>query len=584
MLLDSYVTTSSDELRERLEAGLASGDAASVLEIFDALRAEQGEMLAKQGEMLAKQGELLAKQGELLAKQGKLQAEVEWYQRRVQALQRVLFGRSSERLSKEDLRQMLLMYGATVEEAAAADPQLVVREPADVEPEEQERSGGSKKKRRPAQRMTVADSVERVVTESQVPAAERACTCCGHEMTAIEPREHRWLDYVPAKLVERVERREVLVCKTPGCRRDATTAERDEVRVVEPRVTPSFLAQLVESKCDDALPIHRQCDQFARLGVQFPVNTLYGHWAYVTDLLEPIADAVFGAVLDDESYVAMDDTGLDVLDPSLESGKFRGHLWCFCGTTPLVAYRFTRSWKAEEIEPWLHGIRETTAIQVDDYAGYSKLYPDARGGKLPLVPRGRRLGCMMHVRRRFHEALKLGDKRAGFAVEQIRRLYEIEDSVRGRPPDERLAARQAKSVPILDALDTWVDEMRGKLGITGYLAEALGYAHDQREFIRRCFSNGRFEIDNGRVERAIREPALGRKNFLFTGSLAAGERLAAAYTLVQSSRALGLSTRDYLIDVITKIAGGWPARRLAELMPQRWAQGRDTSVVVNTSG
>jgi transposase len=493
----------------------------------------------------------------------------------VQALQRVLFGRSSERLSKEDLRQLVFLYGATPEEAAVEDPLLVAREPADVEPEEQERSGGSKRKRRPAQRMTVADSVERVVTETSVPAAERACTSCGQEMTAIEPREHRWLDYVPAKILERIERREVLVCKTPGCRCDATTAERAEVRVVEPRVSPSLLAQLVESKCDDALPIHRQCDQFARLGVQFPVNTLYGHWAYVTDLLEPVADAVFGAVLDDEVYVAMDDTGLDVLDPSLESGKFRGHLWCFCGTTPLVAYRFTRSWKATEIEPWLHGIRETTAIQVDDYAGYSKLYPDARGGKLPLVPRGRRLGCMMHVRRRFHEAMKLGDKRAGFAVEQIRRLYEIEESVRDKPPDERLAARQTKSVPVLDVFDAWVDETRAKLGNTGHLAEALGYAHDQREFIRRCFSDGRFEIDNGRVERAIREPALGRKNFLFTGSLAAGERLAAAYTIVQSCRALGLSTRDYLIDVITKIAGGWPARRLVELMPQNWAAARD---------
>ena len=156
--------------------------------------------------------------------------------------------------------------------------------------------------------------------------------------------------------------------------------------------------------------------------------------------------------------------------------------------------------------------------------------------------------------------------------------------MRGKPPDERLAARQTKSVPVLDVFDAWVDDTRAKLGTTGHLAEALGYAHDQREFIRRCFSDGRFEIDNGRVERAIREPALGRKNFLFTGSLAAGERLAAAYTLVQSCRALGVSTRDYLIDVITKIAGGWPARRLAELMPQRWADGRATAVVVNSSG
>jgi transposase len=90
--------------------------------------------------------------------------------------------------------------------------------------------------------------------------------------------------------------------------------------------------------------------------------------------------------------------------------------------------------------------------------------------------------------------------------------------------------------------------------------------------VRRCFSDGRFEIDNGAVERAIREPAIGRKSYLFTGSEAAAARLAAAYSLVQSCRALGISTREYLINVVQKLEAGWPARRLAELMPQRWAQ------------
>lgn len=553
------MTASSDELRSKFEAGLASGDAASLLAVFDAV--------------LTQQSELRDRCDELLAQRDDLKSEVEWKDLRIKAMQRVIFGRSSERLSKEDLRQLVLMYGATEEESALDDPLLVAREPCDVEPEEQQRAAqgkGRMKKRRAATRMQIAASVERKTIETPVPEGERACLNCRLEMTAIEPREHRWLDFVPAKFIECVERREVLVCKTPGCRCDATTAERAEVRFVEPRVTASVLAHLVESKCDDALPIHRQCDQFARLGVQFPPSTLYGHWTYVTDLLLPVADAVFGTVLNDDVYVAIDDTGLDVLDPTKESGKFRAHLWCFCGTTPLVAYRLTETWEADEIEPWVNGIRPTAAIQVDDYLGYSALYPNGDGTKSPLVPPGRRLGCMMHVRRRFYEAMKLGDKRASFAVEQIRRLYEIEDEVRGKPPDERHRVRQSKSVPVLDVFDKWVDDHRARLGISGHLADALRYAYNQRPYIRRCFIDGRFEIDNGKVERAIREPALGRKNFLFTGSFAAGQRLAAAYTLVQSCRALDISTRDYLIDVIEKIAGGWPARRLAELMPHRW--------------
>jgi hypothetical protein len=125
---------------------------------------------------------------------------------------------------------------------------------------------------------------------------------------------------------------------------------------------------------------------------------------------------------------------------------------------------------------------------------------------------------------------------------------------------------------LLDDFDAWIDERDKTLGQTGKLAEAVRYAKQQRVYVRRCFSDGRFEIDNGAVERAIREPAIGRKNYLFTGSKAAAVRLAAAYTLVQSCRALGIPTREYLIDVIRKLEAGWPARRLAELMPHRWAQ------------
>jgi transposase len=545
------VSSSTDDLRAKLESGLASGDMASVLALFESMSLRQSSLEAKQSELEQK----LMSRDLLIAR-----------------MQRVIFGRSSEKLSQPDLRQLVMLYGASEAEADLPDPLLVVREPTPTEPEEADRESGSrKKKRRHPGRTKLSADLERRVTEVLVPETERACSHCGVEMSALAPREHDRVEYVPAKFVVHVERREVLVCKTTGCRHDATTAERSSAQVLEPRVGASVLAHLIESKCDDALPIHRQCDQFARLGFEVPVNTLYGYWAYATDLLEPVADAVFGTVLDDPSYVAMDDTGIDVLDKTRESGKFRGHLWCFRGPTPLVAYRFTKTWRVDEIEPWIRAIPANVFIQVDDYAGYSALYDDLGGTKSPLVPPGRRLGCMMHVRRRFHEAFKLGDKRAGLAVELIRRLYEIEDSVRDKPPDERLAARTKRSMPVLDTFDAWVDEHRAKLGVSGHLADALRYAAEQRPFVRRCFTDGRFEIDNGRVERAIREPALGRKNFLFTGSVAAGARLAAAYTLVQSCRALGIPTHEYLVDVIEKIANGWPARRLVELMPQRWA-------------
>jgi transposase len=102
------------------------------------------------------------------------------------------------------------------------------------------------------------------------------------------------------------------------------------------------------------------------------------------------------------------------------------------------------------------------------------------------------------------------------------------------------------------------------------LRRATTYAINQRPYFRRCFDDGRFEIDNGRCERRIRPFTVGRRNFLFTGSVRGGERLAVAYTLVDNCLILGIDPHVYLVDIITKLESGWPLSRLSELTPANW--------------
>ena len=479
-----------------------------------------------------------------------------------------LYGRKSEKLSKEDLRQLVLALGGTEEEAAAENPQVPVSEFAEAEPEE---TKAPKKRRKRRRKTTVGDDVERDVNSVAVPAGERACSLCGEEMECFGHVEHERLEFVPGKFVVHVERREKLGCKRKGCEGEAVTADRASVPDSTLRVGPSVLAELVENKCDDALPVHRQCDRFRRLGVDFPDSTAYGYWRYATSMLEPLAEAQLGLLMNDPNWVGVDDTGLDVLDRSRNGGKYRGHLWCFRANSGLVAYQFTKSWKAEDIAEFIALRGPNTHLQVDDYKGYSATVP-IEGKEVVVVPPQWRLGCMMHVRRRFFEAFKLGDQRASPAVGWIKKIYAVEEKARGKPPDERLEMREELSIPILDEFDEWCDQLQPQLGKTGKLAEAVRYAINQRVFVRRCFSDGRFEIDNGACEREIRKPAIGRKNFLFTGSENAAHRLAAAYTVVQTCRNLGICTREYLLDVFTKLEAGWPARRLSELLPQRWSE------------
>ena len=504
--------------------------------------------------------QLAAQRDEFAAKVAEQDGQIVW-------LRRMLFGRRSEKLSAEELGQLVLAYGGSEAEAAAKDPTLPVpTQGSDEDPDEDKKP---KKRRGHRGRTKLSPDLERIFSEVPVPEGERACLQCGCEMATFGHVEHERLEFVPAKFVVHVERREKLACR--ACKCDAVTADRSNTLGLPLRVGPSVLAYLIESKCDDALPIHRQCDQFARMGFELPSSTAYGYWRYATDLLLPLSDALLGIVLEHRGWVGIDDTRLDVLDPKHKAGKYRGHLWCFITSTGLVAYRFTSSWEAKEIAPWFQLIGPDTFVQVDDYKGYSSMLPGPNGTKLPMVDPERRLGCMMHVRRRFYDALNAGDKRAALPVQWIQEIYKVEELARGRPPDERLELRQVHSMAPLDEFDGWVDAQASRLGKTGKLVEAVGYAKQQRPFVRRCFSDGRFEIDNGAVERQIRKPAVGRNNFLFTGSALAGQRLAGAYSLVQSCRARGVPTREYLVDVIAKLENGWPARRLTELLPHRWS-------------
>ncbi|MEO8185047.1 MAG: transposase, partial [Deltaproteobacteria bacterium] len=173
----------------------------------------------------------------------------------------------------------------------------------------------------------------------------------------------------------------------------------------------------------------------------------------------------------------------------------------------------------------------------------------------------------------FHDALLAKDNRAAIPLKHFADLYDIEAECKTRQLDARARGeeRRRRSLPILDALDAWVDGIHPKLLPKSPLRRATTYAINQRPFFRHCFEDGRFEIDNGRVERRIRNFAVGRRNFLFTGSVRGGERLASAYTLVDNCTLLGIDPFVYLVDIIRKLEANWPARRLSELIPWNWA-------------
>ncbi len=559
-------------MRERIEALLLSGDTQAVLKFFVTVET-RAQAAIEDADTL---GERVRKL-EYLTKH----------------LQRLLYGRRSEKLTQEELAQLSLAFGGggckDVTPTPAGADERDEEAPEKEAGTDADNEGKKPKKRRPNHRGRTplpADLERIVIAQNRVPDDCRACVHCGDSMCNFGWEEHETVEYVPARFVVHVERREKLACKNRECPGEAVTAERTCRPDLPMRVGASVLSHLVEAKCDDSMPIYRLRDRFARLGFDVPLNTLYRYWTFSLDLLIPVAEVTLGVVLDDD-IVCIDDTGIPVLDKGKQSGKFRGHLWAFKGSTSkMVAFKFTETWEATEIQAWVEAI--TGFIQVDDYKGYSATVESLvdTGKYIKLVADERRLGCMMHVRRRFYEAFKLGDQRAGPAVEYIRKIYEVEARAKklGLDAGGRLALRQEESLPLLAAFFEWVVEMKPKLGKTSKLAQAVRYALNQRPYVERCFTDGRFEIDNGEIERVLKKPCVGRKNYLHCGSVDGAKRLAAAYTLVLSCKGLGINVNDYLVDVINKLAARWPMSRIRELVPDAWAAARAHASTTDPAG
>lgn len=482
---------------------------------------------------------------------------------RAKAFARQMYGRKSEKVSME---QLALLFEALGDEAPASAQDCVPVPPIEKLAEDRDPAAAkSPSKRKHGGRSPLPPNLPREVKVVKVPDAERTCPVCGAEKVCIGHAVSEVLEFVPAhfKVVE--EQREKLACAQ--CENGVTTAPSEKV-YDRGRPGPGLLAHLVVGKFQDSLPLYRQSQIYKRSGVTLSPSTL-GDWcAFALEVLHPLADRIAWWSRRGH-YLHADDTGIRVLDRDDPRGVKRGHLWAFVGEETWVAFHYAPDWKAEHPGAFLKHF--LGYVQGDGYAGYASAVGPPRE-EVPVVPEERRLGCGMHIRRKFEAAAEGGDVRAAVALAYFRRLYEIEASCKadGLTPEQRLARRDEQSQPVLADLYQWIDQLHETLVPGTTLRTATTYARNQRGPFLRCFTDGRFEIDNGEVERQLRRVALGRKNYLFAGSESGAVRIAVAYTVLGTCHKHGVDPQAYLTDVITKLQAGWPRSRIDELLPPNW--------------
>jgi transposase len=415
-------------------------------------------------------------------------SEIERLQLLVEKLQRMLFGRKSEKvlrqieqleLQLEELQAAGAIEGRT---ATAAGDRPVAAKPF----------------RRPLP--------EHLPREIHTHMSDHdACPDCGGRLRELGEDVAEMLEYVRAcfKVIRHV--RPKLSCDACDRIMQAPAPSRPIDRGL---AGPGLLAHVLVAKYADHQPLYRQSEIYAREGVDLDRSTLAGWVGATSELLAPLVEAVRKHVMSANKLHA-DDTPVPVLAPG--NGKTKtARLWTYvrddrsCGdpTAPAVWFAYSPDRKGENPREHLKLYRG--ALQADAYAGFHHLY---EGGKIYEV------ACWAHARRKFHEIhIAHASPTTGEAIERIAALYAIEAEIRGSTPEVRMTIRQARARPLLDSLHTWLEVSLAKLSRKADTAAAIRYALSRWRALTRYVDDGQLEIDNNAAERALRVVALGRKN------------------------------------------------------------------------
>ena len=463
---------------------------------------------------------------------------------KIDLLVRRVFGSSSERLSPDQLELLLALSERPVAVAPVEKPAA----PAVVR---------AQKERAPRlpEHLPV---VEEILDPEPVKAAPGEWRRIGEEVS-------EQLDYEPGRFLRR------RLVRPKYVRKD----DRDAAPVIAPLParlqdrslpSPGLLAHVLVAKYCDHLPLYRQEKIYARRhDVNLPRQTLARWVELAADWLQPIYREIKSGVMSG-GYVQIDETPVDYLDPG--RGKTgHGYLWTCASPQGDVVFHWETSRAASCLGKVLP-VDFTGTVQCDGYAAYPSF---AKQHSQPI----QLAGCWAHVRRKFYDAREQTPRVTGWFLRQIQLLYQVEAALREKNdgPKLRAALRASASRPVVERLHRALIRHKTRHLPKSLLGQAIDYALAQWHTLGVYLDDGRVDIDNNRVENAIRPTALGKKNWLFVGEAGAGQRGAVLYTIVESCRRRGLDPYAYLKDVLTRLPA-MTNHQVSDILPANWPKAR----------
>jgi transposase len=339
---------------------------------------------------------------------------------------------------------------------------------------------------------------------------------------------------------------------------------------------PSFAADILYKKSSLALPLYRQERDLANLGMPVDRGTLSRMVKLAGELF---GDTVVRAMLEDALAnafcIATDATGLKIQPTPRDDKKRqpcrRAHVLTLVADRDHILFEYLERETSAAIAEIFATYRGY--VQADAKSVFDILYrppaddPDAE-------PPRQEVGCWSHLRRKFWEAT-VGERSelAREGLRRIGRIFELDAQWKHLPSRKRKNQRDHHLRPHVQAFFAWCEEQRPGAPPRSWLSAGFGYAGRHKDALCRFLDDGRLLLDNNRSERALRNIAIGRKNWLFAGSDEHAESLVHIYSLEASARLHGLDVAAYFRDLI-RVLPYWPRDRFLELCPRDWAKTR----------
>jgi transposase len=470
-----------------------------------------------------------------------------------QYLQKLIFGKRSERLTPEDELQGRLFNEA--ESSCEVSDNADESEKAAVENgEDNDVTIVKQHTRNKAGRKPISAKIPRKEIHHDISDEEKKCPCCGKGRPLIGTEETEELEYIPAKIFALKH----IYPKYGPCDCDAFINEEISEVISAPaprRMLPGsiasegLLAYVFTAKFCDAIPFYRLSKMFGRIEVDISRATMC-NWLMNSHETMHLFFDVLKETLKIGEFVRMDETTVQVLHEENRAPDSKSYMWVAIGYPmrghPLVLYEYHPTRAGEVPMKFLEGFKGH--LQTDGYTAYES--PAEKHGLI-------HVGCFAHARREFHKAYnpKVKNSRAYKALMIIQKIYKIESELRERnlPDDVFVVKRRSAVTPVLDELHAFIIQIKETVTPSSPVCKAANYTLNEWGKLIRYLDLAYMTPDNNEIERSIKSFVIGRKNWMFSNTPRGAHASAGMYSLIESAKANRLDPYLYLRFLFAKL-------------------------------